>query len=67
MRNTPGGVPGWYLTVPGDTLPKLSKRFYGTPKYGLVIWQANRDTIADYNHLNPGIHVFIPRNLDRCA
>lgn len=47
---------------PGETLASLAKYYYGDgcTKYALVIWQHNRDIVADPNQIYPGQELAIP-------
>lgn len=44
----------------GDTLATLAKMYYNDPSLGTVIYQHNRDYIADPNMLYPGQRLCIP-------
>jgi nucleoid-associated protein YgaU len=45
---------------PGENLSDISQYYYHTPNRALVIWQYNRDTIADPNNIYPGQVLCIP-------
>lgn len=49
-----------YKVASGDTLQKISKKFYGTYKKWQKIYNANKDKIADPNRIKPGITINIP-------
>jgi nucleoid-associated protein YgaU len=44
----------------GDTLTRISQRFYGTPSRYQDIYQANRDRMASENALRVGQELRIP-------
>lgn len=56
----PESVPRAYVIQSGDTLSKISKRFYGTPNRYQDIFQANRDRIKTPNALKVGQEIRIP-------
>jgi hypothetical protein len=43
-----------------EWLAQLSRRYYGTLACWPVIWNANREKIADPDRLEPGMHLTIP-------
>lgn len=49
-----------YTVRRGDTLQKISRRFYGTTTRWRSIFEANRGTIKDPDKLVPGMKLFIP-------
>jgi nucleoid-associated protein YgaU len=50
-----------YKIEEGDTLQKISKKFYGTVKRWNEIYQANKDVISNPNRLRPGKTIRIPQ------
>lgn len=53
-------APRTYVIQKGDTLQKISDKFYGTTKHYKKIFEANRDVIKDMNVLKPGTKIKIP-------
>ena len=51
---------GTYVVQKGDTLSKISKKFYGTPNRWQMIYEANRDRIPNMNNLRVGTTLIIP-------
>ena len=51
MRQVPAGTV--YEVGPGDTLAKISQRYFGSPSYWDVIYRNNRDVIKDPNVIAP--------------
>lgn len=49
-----------YVVQKGDTLSKISQRFYGSTKRWKTIYEANRDKIANINNLKVGTKIVIP-------
>lgn len=49
-----------YVVQPGDTLGKISIRFYGTSARYMDIYQANRDKLASPSSLEVGQELIIP-------
>jgi LysM repeat protein len=49
-----------YTVVAGDSLNKISKKFYGDSKYSDVIFEANRDSLSNPNALRIGQTLVIP-------
>jgi nucleoid-associated protein YgaU len=49
-----------YTVVSGDTLEKISKKFYGTVKKWNEIYKANQDTLKAPNKIYPGQVLNIP-------
>jgi LysM repeat protein len=56
-----GGQQGQSYTVqPGDTLSKISEKFYGSAQQYMKIFEANRDKLSDPNKIQPGQKLTIP-------
>jgi LysM domain len=56
-----GGQSGRRYTVQsGDTLSKISARFYGSPSQYNKIFEANRNILSDPNKIQPGQELVIP-------
>ena len=53
-------VPKTYTVQSGDTLSKISKRFYGTVNRWNDIYQANRDRLSSARSLRVGQELLIP-------
>ena len=49
-----------YTIQKGDTLQKISKRFYGTTRKWPGIYEANKDTIKESSRVYPGQVIVIP-------
>jgi nucleoid-associated protein YgaU len=50
-----------YVVKKGDTLQKISRRFYGTTRKWRAIYNANRNTLAKGpDHLSIGMKLIIP-------
>jgi len=49
-----------YTVKKGDTLGEISSKVYGTSKAWHRIYEANRDSLKDPNHLKPGQVLRIP-------
>lgn len=49
-----------YTVQKGDTLQKISKKFYGTTKKWTKIYNANKDTMKGPNQIYPGQTISIP-------
>ena len=49
-----------YTVGKNDTLQKISKKFYGTTKRWMKIYEANKDTLHGPNKLYPGQTLNIP-------
>lgn len=49
-----------YTVQKNDTLQKISKKFYGTTKKWMKIYEANKDTLKGPNKLYPGRVINIP-------
>jgi len=56
----PTTVPRTYTVQTGDTLTRISTRFYGTPSRWIDIYQANRDRLSSENALRVGQEIRIP-------
>ena len=50
-----------YIVQKGDTLSKISQRYFGTPNRWKAIYDANRDRIANINQLKVGTKIVIPQ------
>ncbi len=50
-----------YKIEKGDTLQKISQKFYGTVKRWNEIYKANKDVIPDPNRIKPGKTIRIPQ------
>ncbi|NLE61306.1 MAG: LysM peptidoglycan-binding domain-containing protein [Planctomycetes bacterium] len=53
-------APKTYVIQKGDTLQKISDKFYGTTKKFDKIYQANTDVLKDKNSLKVGTKIKIP-------
>jgi hypothetical protein len=49
-----------YTVQPGDTLSKISERFYGSAGQYMRIFEANRDKLKDPNKIQVGQQLRIP-------
>lgn len=49
-----------YTVEKGDTLQKISKKFYNTYRRWNEIFEANKDVMSDPNKLKPGMKIRIP-------
>jgi len=49
-----------YTVQPGDTLSKISEKFYGSSQQYMRIFDANRDKLSDPNKIQPGQRLTIP-------
>ena len=56
----PRDVPKSYVVQSGDTLSKISEKFYGTANRWNDIFQANRDTLSSARSLRVGQELLIP-------
>jgi len=56
----PRDVPKSYVVQSGDTLSKISEKFYGTANRWNDIFQANRDTLSSARSLREGQELLIP-------
>ena len=52
--------PSEYTVEKGDTLQKISKKFYDTYRLWNKIYEANKDAIKDPNRIKPGTVITIP-------
>ena len=50
-----------YTVQAGDTLSKISQRFYGKASDDMRIYEANRDRLGDPDKIQPGQVLRIPR------
>ncbi len=55
-------LPRIHVVQEGETLPQISKIYYGTSQHWKEILNANRDDIPDQNHLRPGTQLLIPQS-----
>jgi len=51
-----------YTVVPGDSLSKIAKRFYGEANEWRKIFEANKDQIENPDLIHPGQVLRIPRS-----
>jgi nucleoid-associated protein YgaU len=49
-----------YAVVPGDTLSKIAKRYYGDANKYMKIFEANKDQLKDPNMIQVGQKLRIP-------
>ena len=49
-----------YAVVPGDTLPKIAKHYYGDANTYMKIFEANKDQLKDPNMIQVGQKLRIP-------
>lgn len=49
-----------YTVLPGDSLSKISKQFYGSADQYMKIFEANRNQLQDPNQIRPGQQLVIP-------
>ena len=56
----PGSVPRTYVVESGDSLSKISEKFYGTEVRWNDIYQANRDRLSSAGALSVGQEIIIP-------
>ena len=49
-----------YIVQPGDSLSKISQKFYGAASHYMKIFEANRDKLSDPNKIQPGQKLTIP-------
>ena len=49
-----------YTIANGDTLQKISKKFYGSYSKWTMIYELNKDVIGDPNRIQPGVTIRIP-------
>jgi nucleoid-associated protein YgaU len=50
-----------YHVQPGDNLSKISKQFYGDANKYMKIYEANKDKMADPDHVRAGTDLIIPQ------
>ncbi len=50
----------FHVVVPGDTLSKIAKQYYGDAMLYAKIFEANRGILADPNKIKPGQKLRIP-------
>ncbi len=53
-------LPTYYVVQSGDSLSKISRKFYGTSSKFLLIYNANSDQLKNQNDLHPGQKLYIP-------
>jgi nucleoid-associated protein YgaU len=53
-------VEQWHDVVAGDTLSKISKRYYGDASLYMKIFEANRNVLKDPNLIKVGQKLRIP-------
>lgn len=58
--DTNSGSGQTYIVRPGDTLGKISLRFYGTTRRYLDIYEANRDKLSSPSSISVGQELVIP-------
>jgi len=51
-----------YVVEEGDTLQKISKKFYDSYSQWVKIYEANADVLKDPNRIKPGVKIQIPLN-----
>lgn len=56
----PAGDGRIYIVQPGDTLGRISQRFYGTTRRYMDIYNANRDTLSSPSRVEVGQELRIP-------
>jgi len=49
-----------YTVEKNDTLQKISKKFYGTTKKWLLLYEENKDVIKNPDKIYPGLKIKIP-------
>lgn len=49
-----------YVIEEGDTLQKISKKFYGSYSQWLKIFETNNDVLKDPNRIKPGTKIKVP-------
>ncbi len=57
---TPTAAPRIHLVEEGDTLTRISLRYYGPPRRWQEVFEANRDVLGTENALRPGQRLSIP-------
>ena len=58
--NPPPANARTYIVQPGDTLGKISRRFYGTSRRYMDIYNANRDRLSSPSRVEVGQELVIP-------
>jgi LysM repeat protein len=53
-------LPSEYTVQSGDSLMKISRKLYGTSRYHLVLFEANRAVLASPSKLAPGQRLVVP-------
>jgi nucleoid-associated protein YgaU len=53
-----------YIVVPGDSLARIAKGFYGDESHWPRIYEANRDRLSQPGLLYPGTTLMIPTDVD---
>ena len=56
-----------YRVVPGDTLSKIARIFYGDYNKWGKIFDANQDQLSDYNNINVGQILKVPLEIDKLS
>jgi nucleoid-associated protein YgaU len=56
----PAVEPQSYVVVPGDSLSKIAKRYYGDASQWRRIYEANRDQLSNPDLIHPGQRLKIP-------
>ena len=59
-KTAAAGAQGTYTVQPGDSLIKISRKCYGTPRYYHLIVEANRGKIKNNNQVRVGQVLVIP-------
>ena len=49
-----------YTVIKGDTLQKISKKFYGTTKRWMEIYNVNKNVLKSPDAIHPGQVINIP-------
>jgi hypothetical protein len=52
--------PRFHVVAPGESLSSISTTFFGSPRYGDLIYEANREILSDPNDLSVGQRLMIP-------
>jgi len=50
----------WHVVVKGDTLSKISKKYYGDPSLYMKIFEANKDILKNPDLIKIGQKLRIP-------
>ena len=53
-------APRYHIVVEGDSLSRISLRYYGTANRWQEIYEANRDVLSRENVLRPGQRLQLP-------